>query len=200
MSAHLPPVDPSEHLPRWGLGQRPIGTLERGHPVKRTPVGLFCAAVETPKPPRATCHCNWKVGDVEADGGIVSRRVCGFRAVKQTEWLLYVSEFAPSCYEIHLNCLWWVHTTAETSITGCSLLIRELCNWITDKYDIYWKKELLRVELSLLSSQEGNEDVREMSLSSIKWSMAPLVSQNIGLAGDRSQTSFHTTVAKCVMT
>lgn len=51
VSSRLPPVDPSEHLPRWGLGQGLIGTLERGHPVKRTPVGLFCAAVESCSPP-----------------------------------------------------------------------------------------------------------------------------------------------------
>lgn len=50
----------------------------------------------------------------------------------------------------------------------------ELCDRITDKYGIYWKKEHLRVELSLLSSQEGIEEVLEMSLSSIKWSMVPL--------------------------
>lgn len=66
-----PPMDLTEHLPGWGQGQGLIGTLERGHLVKRTPVELFCAAVEflfTPNPPSATCHCNWNVGDVKGVG------------------------------------------------------------------------------------------------------------------------------------
>lgn len=67
-----PPMDLKEHLPGWGQGQGLIGTLERGHLVKRTPVELFCAAVEflfTPNPPK--CHLSLQLerGGCKRSGG-----------------------------------------------------------------------------------------------------------------------------------
>ncbi len=47
-----------------------------------------CAAVESCslKPPRATCHCNWKVGGAAGGGGWVFRGVCGWFVVLQIQY------------------------------------------------------------------------------------------------------------------
>lgn len=80
----LPPVDLSNHQPRWGLGLALIGTLERRHPVKRTPVGLFCAAVEScspknPQEPPVTATGKWgMLKQMGGKGGIKSCWVWSF--------------------------------------------------------------------------------------------------------------------------
>lgn len=70
----------SEHLPRRGLGQGLIGTLERGRPVKRTPMGILCAAVEScspfnPQEPPATATGKW---GIVKEVGVGCARVCGW--------------------------------------------------------------------------------------------------------------------------